>query len=218
MKLTTKQAAENRRRIIEASVAPFKSKGTDRVSLHEIANAAGFTHGGFYNHFDSKDALIAEAYALAFSTAAATVENAAKTSQTFTRSLHESLSVDERDDPSRGSPTSTLVGDAARQCRAARAAFAEGIERFLRAFESRLEEADVPAREAALNTLSSIVGAMVLARGIGDAHDELSRSFLVARRKQLAREDRERGRALRHLPAASARSSRSALKSKRREP
>ncbi len=56
---------ETRRRIVETAARLFREKGVDRVGVDEIMSAAGLTHGGFYVHFRSKQALIAEACALA---------------------------------------------------------------------------------------------------------------------------------------------------------
>jgi TetR/AcrR family transcriptional repressor of nem operon len=86
----------------------------------------------------------------------------------------------------RCSPTSALVVDAARQCRSVRSVFARGIQRYLKAFEGRLPKIHGKSRDAAINTLAGMVGAMVLARAIGDADDELSREILRAARKETA--------------------------------
>ena len=74
MKLTKEQTAENRRRIVQASIESIKARGANSVGLTEIIRTAGFTLGGFYNHFDSKDALVAAAVAAAFEHGVATVE------------------------------------------------------------------------------------------------------------------------------------------------
>src|SRR5258708_16310407 len=54
-------AANNRHSIIEASGRMFRERGFDAVPLVDLMKAAGFTHGGFYNHFASKEAITAEA-------------------------------------------------------------------------------------------------------------------------------------------------------------
>lgn len=52
---------ETRRRIVETAARLFLEKGVDRVGVDEIMRECGLTHGGFYGHFASKDALISEA-------------------------------------------------------------------------------------------------------------------------------------------------------------
>ena len=60
MGVTKETAAENRQKILTAAARLFREKGVDAVGLTELMKEAGFTQGGFYNHFKSKDALVAE--------------------------------------------------------------------------------------------------------------------------------------------------------------
>ena len=61
MRLTKEQATENRQSIIETAGRLFRASGFHGVSVADLMKAAGFTHGGFYNHFPSKEALAASA-------------------------------------------------------------------------------------------------------------------------------------------------------------
>ena len=63
MKVSREQMAENRLAILQAAGQLFRKNGFEGVSVVEVMNAAGFTHGGFYGHFSSKDDLIAETLA-----------------------------------------------------------------------------------------------------------------------------------------------------------
>ncbi len=54
---------ETRERVLDAAAAAFRERGIDSVSVGEIMDRAGLTHGGFYAHFKSKDELVAEALA-----------------------------------------------------------------------------------------------------------------------------------------------------------
>ena len=65
MRVSRQQAAENRQRIVEAASRLFRERGFDGVGVDAVMKEAGLTHGGFYGHFASKDALIAEAVAKA---------------------------------------------------------------------------------------------------------------------------------------------------------
>ncbi|MDH4612697.1 TetR/AcrR family transcriptional regulator [Pseudomonas sp. BN102] len=60
------KALENRTKIVETAAALFREFGVDQVSVAAIMTANDMTVGGFYKHFDSKDALVAEAFSLAF--------------------------------------------------------------------------------------------------------------------------------------------------------
>ncbi|WP_085579397.1 TetR/AcrR family transcriptional regulator [Thalassospira mesophila] len=58
MKLSQSQVDANRRRILAAAACLFRQHGISGVSVNDVMKAAGMTHGGFYNHFKSKDDLV----------------------------------------------------------------------------------------------------------------------------------------------------------------
>ena len=60
------KAKENRAQIVQTASRMFRDAGVENVSVAQIMAANGMTVGGFYKHFDSKDALIEEAFSLAF--------------------------------------------------------------------------------------------------------------------------------------------------------
>jgi TetR/AcrR family transcriptional repressor of nem operon len=69
MKLTRQHAKTNRAAILEAAQRLFRERGFEGVGVAHLMREVGFTHGGFYNHFRSKDALAAEACTEALSKA-----------------------------------------------------------------------------------------------------------------------------------------------------
>jgi TetR/AcrR family transcriptional repressor of nem operon len=66
VRLTSEQAKQNRQLILETASRMFRLHGMEDVSVADIMKQSGFTHGGFYNHFHSKEELAAEAVASAF--------------------------------------------------------------------------------------------------------------------------------------------------------
>src|SRR6201996_9849186 len=70
LRLTKEQAEQNRRRIVETASRMFRLQGLENVAVADVMKESGFTHGGFYNHFKSKDDLATEAVASAFDHAA----------------------------------------------------------------------------------------------------------------------------------------------------
>lgn len=58
MGVSKQQAIENKKAIVAAAEKLFRERGVAAVGLAELTKAAGFTQGGFYNHFKSKDALV----------------------------------------------------------------------------------------------------------------------------------------------------------------
>jgi TetR/AcrR family transcriptional repressor of nem operon len=70
MREASQRKSETRRRILEVAGALFRREGIERVGVDAIMNEAGLTHGGFYAHFPSKEALVAEVSAASLARAA----------------------------------------------------------------------------------------------------------------------------------------------------
>jgi TetR/AcrR family transcriptional repressor of nem operon len=66
------QAQKNRQKIVECAARLFREFGVDNVSVAGVMSAADMTMGGFYKHFESKDALIGEVFSLTFEQSSAT--------------------------------------------------------------------------------------------------------------------------------------------------
>src|SRR5712675_2703584 len=77
--VSREQAAENRRAIVAAATRLFRERGVEAVGLNELMKHAGFTQGGFYNHFESKAALVAEVLASAIAEGGAKVAKVVRT-------------------------------------------------------------------------------------------------------------------------------------------
>lgn len=75
------QAEENRERIVKVASGLFAANGVGAVGIADVMKAAGMTQGGFYKHFESKDALAAEACSFAFAGAARMWRQVAETAQ-----------------------------------------------------------------------------------------------------------------------------------------
>ena len=75
MRVSRKQAAINRQRIIDSAIRLFAERGVDSVGVAEVMADAGFTHGGFYNHFTSKDDLVLEACSASFARSVASLRD-----------------------------------------------------------------------------------------------------------------------------------------------
>ncbi len=196
MGVPREQALRNRQSIIDTASRVFRERGVDGVGVADLMKEAGFTHGGFYNHFKSKDALAAEACAAVLSRA---IEDMARVIEadgegrngSFRAVLEGYLSPMHRDDPGQGCPIPAMATDASRQGEQMQAAYAEGIERFIQAMSSYFargqEDVQQPeaARASAIGLLTHLVGALVLARGVGTANPGLSEEILAVGRSRL---------------------------------
>lgn len=193
MKVSKAQAAENREGIVDAAARLYREKGLDGVGVAEITRDAGLTHGGLYRHFESKDALAREACLRAFEWTITPLEalepspEADDTSPKRLRALvHGYLSTSHRDHPGEGCPAAALATDAARAGPQMSEVFAQGVERNIQRFMQVLEGNGAAKRAQTIVTLSSMVGALVLARATAAGDPALSEEILATLRAHLA--------------------------------
>ncbi len=124
MRVTREQVQENRRRILEAAGRLFRERGFSAVTVAEVMEAAGLTHGGFYGHFASKEDLAAQALAQALAPA----PREPGTAPDLAGFVAAYLSAAHRDRPGSGCALAALGSEAARQPAPVRRAFTEGLE------------------------------------------------------------------------------------------
>ncbi|MCA3843887.1 MAG: TetR family transcriptional regulator [Burkholderia sp.] len=189
MGVSRQQAAENRSAIVAAAERLFRVRGVDAVGLTELMKEAGFTQGGFYNHFKSKDALVAEVMETAMHDRADSPNAGSLDAQV---ALY--LSAAHRDNVEAGCPLSGFAGDAPRLTDAARACYAQGLATYLdRLAPMVATEGATPerTRRDALAVFSQMVGALVLSRAIAGTDPALADEILAAGRDTLsgARDD-----------------------------
>src|SRR5271168_5000605 len=131
--VSREQAAENRRAIVAAATQLFRERGVDAVGLSELMKHAGFTQGGFYNHFESKSALVAEVVASAMAEGAAEFAQAARapldeSTTALRRYVNYYLSQTHRDNIDHGCPVAGFAGDAPRVGAEAQSHFTSGLD------------------------------------------------------------------------------------------
>lgn len=164
MKVSREQMAENRRRILDIASKLFRDKGFDAVSVSEVMKAAGLTHGGFYGHFGSKEALVAETIGHVL-----TRDEDGGGDRDLHAFLRDYLAPRHRDNPANGCPTAGLAADIRHQTPAARAAMTAGLRSQIARVEKALPDMDgADRRRAAIGTWAAMVGAVILARAIDD--------------------------------------------------
>ncbi|MBL8771521.1 MAG: TetR/AcrR family transcriptional regulator [Phenylobacterium sp.] len=182
MRISKAQAQANRDRVLAAAAEMFRAHGFEGVSVGELMSAAGFTHGGFYNHFGSKEALAAEALSAAWTQMEAERARAADLAQL----LDGYLSPAARGAPGRSCPAAALAGEVSRGPPAVRAAFAEGLERMIAEVEGGLSGESAERRSRAVALVSGMVGALMLSRAVPEA-SPLADELLAATRREAKR-------------------------------
>ena len=183
MRVSREKAAENRRRIVEAAARLFRNEGFDGVGVDAVMKEAGLTHGGFYGHFASKEALMAEAMAQAIGRSSAWQERLGSLSELVTGYLSDR----HRADRANGCAVAALGADVARQSPALRSTVTAGVCRQIDRIVSLLKHGTPAARRRrALATYSGMVGALMLARAVDDPL--LAREILTAARDAFGKE------------------------------
>lgn len=187
------QQAANRDAIEDVSARLFRERGLNGVSVADLMAAAGLTHGGFYGHFDSKDALAAAACTRAFAQSsqrrAAWLAHVNDTDDRRSGFVARYLSVRHRDDPGHGCPAAALACDVGREPRdkPVRSAYAAGLANMVKAVAALSAAGATGAarqRAQALTDVATLVGALVLSRATKG--DPISAEILAAVQATLA--------------------------------
>ena len=191
MGVTKQQAIENKKAIVEAAEKLFRERGVAAVGLAELTKAAGFTQGGFYNHFKSKDALVAAVMDKAMEGGAALFHaglQAAKKEKVVPIERHVKwyLSKEHLADVEQGCPLTAYAGDVRRLGEEARQAYARGLQWNIEQIAGLLEGDDPQARRMqAIALFAQLVGSLVLSRAVAEADPALAEEVLDAGRQQL---------------------------------
>ncbi len=174
-----------RSKIVEAAARRFREHGYRAAGVDQVMEAAGLTAGGFYAHFPSKQALLAETLGLS-------LEQLRGQLLAGLDDLHGDdwlravvgryLSRAHRDQPGGGCSLPALAGEIAREGRRPRAALQSYLEQVVAELSPRAAPvAGLSPEERVLATLSLLVGALMLARAVPDA--ELSDRILKSARR-----------------------------------
>jgi TetR/AcrR family transcriptional regulator, transcriptional repressor for nem operon len=171
MPYSPEQKRDTREKILESARRLFNRNGYSAVSIEEIMNDAGLTHGGFYRHFSGKDELYAAAVRqfLCKKTPAAWQkrrEPSPVTKPHAQRIVDAYFSREHFDDRDGCCPLLGTASDVQRRGEVVKAAYQEVVEQLVKVFENHLN--GPRARERALALVALCVGGMVLARNVRD--------------------------------------------------
>jgi TetR/AcrR family transcriptional regulator, transcriptional repressor for nem operon len=170
MRYPAEETAARHQVILQEASRLFRERGIGGVSVPEIMKAAQLTHGPFYNHFASKEALIAESLKGALDDTLQRLLSCKRSKAALRKYLHEYLSREHRDNPGDGCVLAALAGEIARNP-GARVAFTQYVKDALSAMSEKFATAGSrkgEARAEALRILVGMVGALILARAVDD--------------------------------------------------
>lgn len=191
MGVSKQQAVENKKAIVGAAEKLFRERGVADVGLTELTKAAGFTQGGFYNHFKSKDDLVAAVMEKAMEDGAALLDSSLHTSKgKSAKPIKEHvkwyLSADHRSNIEAGCPLTVFAGDVRRLGKEARQSYAHGLAWNFDEL-AKVIEGDSPQqkRAKAIALFSQMVGSLVLSRAVEEADAALADEILKGTTQQL---------------------------------
>jgi len=179
---------ETHERIVDVAARAIRRHGYAGVGVADVMKEAGLTHGGFYAHFDSRDALLVEALERAGRQSGEAVtralERRAARGVSAFRALVEAYLGDEHlASLETGCPVAALACDMPRQSDAVREASAARVRRLVAGVQSALPHA---SRATASVVAGTLVGTLQLARALGTNAD--GRAVLSAARKALVQQ------------------------------
>ncbi len=174
-------------RIVEVAARAIRRSGYDGTGVADIMKEAGLTHGGFYAHFASREAMLAEAADRAGAESAATsarIAAAAPPEQALPELLRAYLSKAHVEDAETGCPVAALASETPRQAPEVRRAATRRIKEMIDGIARLSADWGQPrAHEQALVTVATMVGTLLLARAVDDP--KLSDALLKASLKRL---------------------------------
>ena len=179
MRYSREHKLETHARIVKKASVRLREKGAHGIGVADLMKEAGLTHGGFYAHFDSREALVIEAFTHAMDRSTEHWRKLAEQTPPEKRLamiVNTYLTPLHRDDLGRGCAVPALGAEIARESPKTRRVFAGRLEQMIEMLAAQIP--GVPrkaARKQAVAAIATMMGTLVLARvaGSGDFSDEI---------------------------------------------
>lgn len=160
---------QTRQRIIETAGRRFKQDGIDGSGIAAIMSDADLTNGAFYAHFTSKDDLVANVVADQVNRWRTGLDTSTQGREALEDFVRLYLSARHRDHPDTGCPSAALLEEIGRCDKAARRAYATGLQEIIETIGMHLSPQDpAAARTQAIGLLTILIATMQLARAVPD--------------------------------------------------
>src|SRR5277367_2477441 len=176
MRYPAEETAAKHERIVKEASRLFRKRGFENVTVGEVMKAAGLTHGAFYAHFGSKQALQEAAVDYGQSLSAGRARSHGATKKGRRAYADRYLSPWHRDNPGDGCTMAALAQDVARSTPELKAAFERGFEEILAARGGD--------RKEAIFQSAALIGGVVLARAV--QNEQLSEEILKSVRQKVS--------------------------------
>jgi AcrR family transcriptional regulator len=158
-----------RQHILDVASAQFREGGVAAVGIAGIMAGAELTNGAFYNHFESKEDLLAAVLVNALGGRKSGLRANLEAGKKLDAVIRDYLSGRHRDDASGGCPTAALVAEIARHPKTTRDAFTGKIVEIVDLIAARAGKGSTrERRKRAVAVYGLMVGALQLARAVND--------------------------------------------------
>ncbi|OQP30959.1 TetR/AcrR family transcriptional regulator [Pantoea latae] len=179
--------ARTRQRILEEAARVMRESGTESIGVAALMKRVGLTHGGFYAHFDSREALVEAVIAEMFTDSAQRMKSLWQQpdpAERLSALIDYYLSETHRDCRAEGCPVPALVSEVSHLPDEAKAIFTQGVSSMLKRLSELLAElGHRDAETLASSLLAEMVGALALARACPDK--ALSAAMLARSRQAI---------------------------------
>ena len=159
-------------RIVSVAARAIRRSGYDGTGVADIMKEAGLTHGAFYSHFTSREAMLAEAAGKACAesaAAAAEVVASVPPGMALESMLSAYLSREHVEHAEIGCPLAALGSETSRQAPEARRVVTRHLKEMIDFVARQSPDWGQPgAHERALVTIATMVGSLMLARAVDD--------------------------------------------------
>jgi AcrR family transcriptional regulator len=170
LRAAAKQATHER--IVSVAARAIRRSGYDGTGVADIMQEAGLTHGAFYSHFASREAMLAEAAGQACAESSAAARDAvagAPPREALATMLEAYLSKAHSDHVELGCPLAALGSETARQAPEVRRVVTRHIKESIDFVARQSPDWGQPgAHQRALVTVATMVGALMLARAVDE--------------------------------------------------
>jgi TetR/AcrR family transcriptional regulator, transcriptional repressor for nem operon len=168
---------ETRRHILNAAGRRLKRDGIDGSGIATLMGDADLTNGAFYNHFSSKEDLVAATITEQIRGQRAAIADVGPGRAGLEQVVRSYLSKEHRDDPGHGCPSAALLDEIVRSPDSVRRAYTDAMFGMIDDLAARLTPKDLQAaRVRVFGVFASMVGTLQLARALMDR--ELSDAVL----------------------------------------
>jgi len=176
-----------RERIVKSAARALRREGFEGVGVAEIMKEAGLTHGGFYAHFPSREALLVEALDSAAEESLKLLERAPRggKSDPLSAVIDEYLSDRHVEHPELGCTLAALGSETHRQSPQLRGVATRRLRQWLETLETQVHGTPAERRDSAQVMIATLVGSVMISRLVDDA--DLGRSFRKAAKRFLRR-------------------------------